>query len=73
MTPKERKKYEADGFHVFDEPRIYASILKLSEWSGHDRATVAKRLNSAGIQHRDGPRRAKLYPTDLALWAIATG
>lgn len=67
MTEAERKELEADGFHVIGET-VYASISKFSEITGRDRRTVTDRLRE--LASRDGPGRAKLYPTAVALPTI---
>ena len=73
MTPKERRELEESGLFVFDEPRIFASISKLAELCGVDRRTASARLKRAGLEGRDGPSNATLYPTDLAIPEIARG
>jgi len=68
LKDAEIEQFEADGFHVVREHRVYASISQLAHFTGRDRATVSRRVRE--LSRLTGPKNAVLYPVDLALPAI---
>jgi hypothetical protein len=52
------------------EPVLYVSINLTAEYTGRDRATVAKRARRAYLYPFDGPKDAKLYRSDHLFEAV---
>jgi len=68
LKDAEIEQFEADGFHVVREHRVYASISQLAHFTGRDRATVSDRVRE--LASLNGPKGSILYPVDLSLPAI---